>query len=122
MLLLSLSYTLCSAIYSDGFGCLLITLANRLDRGQVGLDLDPKMFDILMVFLTNVSFEKVDSEKLISRQDNPAEQPNMHRVKGYVNGKITRAILSLRSSQNQIIRGGRAYGPPPEKSQNIRGF
>ena len=68
LLLLPLCYTLCSATYSDDFGCLLITFANRLDRGQVGLDLDPKLFNILAVFLKDVSFEKVDSEKLISRR------------------------------------------------------
>ena len=50
---------------------LLITLANSLDpdqaRQHVGPDLDPKLFDTLMVFLKEF-FEKVDFEKISRRE------------------------------------------------------
>ena len=61
---------------SDKFCCPLITFANTLDpdqaRQNVGPDLNPNLFDILMVFLKenfdNVNFENKKHAKLPSLQ------------------------------------------------------
>ena len=63
----STSYIFNSFLASSDICHLLITLANSLDPDQdgqnVGPDLDPKLFDTLIVFL-NEYFEKVNFENI----------------------------------------------------------
>ena len=106
-----LCYTLCSATYSDDFGCLLISFANRLDRGQVGLDLDPKLFNILTIFFERCLLKRLILKNLSADDETCRTTQHAKLQEQYCH----KGVAKIKSCAD--LEGGQGVRTPLEKSQ-----